>query len=487
MSNIDFILKSSIFSYFKTDNPIIDGFIMLSIASTSSYLFTKKNNIIKKVKKALSNCFLKKFKYKINLLAYETTGTRRFPSIQSSISYNAINFCIKNIIKCEFHEITENFDSFINNDDIESDILKVRVKVGYDITQSEIFHIEGDIYGLYNIEVFNNDSKENDYHNDTKTYYKKYISLMSNTGINDIDIFIKKCVEIFDNYQENETNKGPFIFTYKGMKDYKPVFEEKYFRSLQKLSDSIFDNKQQIINAIDKFNNEEYYTKHSHITRKLIPLFYGEPGTGKTFAIRLISKELKRNIIIVPLNKIKNLEELNSVFFFNIIHNHKITPDKCIFVVEDLDAMTELLKSRKYQHIDKKEDVASSLLSLLTLDKNKDDTESTIDNSKPSTLTMSDVLNILDGIYTLDNYVIIFSTNHIEQLDPAFLRDQRITHKIEFKNCSRNILKKIIEQWYDVKLSEQDLLKLKDNTLTLANIVTMCDKCDTIEEVIGLL
>ena len=149
--------------------------------------------------------------------------------------------------------------------------------------------------------------------------------------------------------------------------------------------------------------------------------------------------------------------------------------------------MTELLKSRKYQHIDKKEDVASSLLSLLTLDKNKDDTESTIDNSKPSTLTMSDVLNILDGIYTLDNYVIIFSTNHIEQLDPAFLRDQRITHKIEFKNCSRNILKKIIEQWYDVKLSEQDLLKLKDNTLTLANIVTMCDKCDTIEEVIGLL
>ena len=138
MSNIDFILKSSIFSYFKTDNPIIDGFIMLSIASTSSYLFTKKNNIIKKVKKALSNCFLKKFKYKINLLAYETTGTRRFPSIQSSISYNAINFCIKNIIKCEFHEITENFDSFINNDDIESDILKVRVKVGYDITQSEM-------------------------------------------------------------------------------------------------------------------------------------------------------------------------------------------------------------------------------------------------------------------------------------------------------------------------------------------------------------
>ena len=36
---------------------------------------------------------------------------------------------------------------------------------------------------------------------------------------------------------------------------------------------------------------------------------------------------------------------------------------------------------------------------------------------------MADVLNTLDGIYKLDNFVIAFSTNHIEQLDPAFLRD----------------------------------------------------------------
>jgi ATP-dependent 26S proteasome regulatory subunit len=157
--------------------------------------------------------------------------------------------------------------------------------------------------------------------------------------------------------------------------------------------------------------------------------------------------------------------------------------------------MTELLKSRMYQPNDKNKDIATELITLLkTSDKkNKNDNNDDKDgdnisnNSTVSTLTLSDVLNILDGIYTLDNYVITFSTNHIEKLDPAFLRDQRITHKIEFKNCSRNILKEIIEQWYKVKLSEKDLIKLKDNSFTLANIVTLCDKCDTAEQVISLL
>jgi len=142
--------------------------------------------------------------------------------------------------------------------------------------------------------------------------------------------------------------------------------------------------------------------------------------------------------------------------------------------------MTELLKSRKYQSIDNKQDTVSEFISLLTSEKkDKDvDNEITISNSGTCTLTMSDVLNTLDGIYKLDNYVIAFSTNHIKQLDSAFLRDQRITHKIEFKKCSRKVLKGIIEQWYDIKLSKQNLLKLKDSVLTLANIATICDKCD---------
>ena len=145
------------------------------------------------------------------------------------------------------------------------------------------------------------------------------------------------------------------------------------------------------------------------------------------------------------------------------------------------------LQSIQNQQNHQKEPTLTEVISLLkTEKKDKTDTEEQLSTDK-STLTMSDVLNTLDGVYKLDNYVIAFSTNHIEQLDSAFLRDQRITHKIEFKKCSKKVLKEIIEQWYEVELSEQDLLRLKNNKLTLANIATLCDKCDTYKEVLNLI
>ena len=494
MNNIDVMLNVGIVSYFKTGNPLIDGFILMFMATTTSYFFSRKHKIIKNIKTVFDKCLSNQFKYKIKLLAFETSCNRRYPSIQSSISYNAVNFCIKNVIKCEIKEITENYDAFKRFNQLYEDYddkFELHDKVGYDITQSQVFLIDDNIYGLYDVEI-EEDRKNKDNNTTTINGKKKYLSLMSNISLEHINEFIEKCIKTFDNYQEKVTSKGPFIFTYKGIKNNCPTYEERYFRTLQTFNNSIFDSKEELVNAITKFRDEKYYIKHPHITRKLIPLFYGEPGTGKTFAIRLIAKELQRNIIVVPLNKIKSIDELNSVLFFNKLNEHKITPDNCVFVIEDLDAMTELLKNRKYQANDNKQDTVSEFISLLKSDKKDVDEEkemnlNTLSSSSTSTLTMSDVLNTLDGIYKLDNYVIAFSTNHIEQLDPAFLRDQRITHNIEFKKCSRKVLKEIIEQWYDVKLSKQDLLKLKDNTLTLANIATICDKCDTYDELLELL
>jgi AAA+ superfamily predicted ATPase len=495
MNNIDVMINTGIISYFRTNNPLIDGFILMIIASFTSYFFSKKHKIIKKIKTIFNTCLSNNFKYKIKLLAFESSSNRRLPSIESSIAYNAVNFCIKNIIKCDINEITENYDSFKKFNKIYEhdfhDKSYIHDKVGYDITQTEVFLINKNIYGLYDIEIEEDGNNKND--NTNTNYYgkKKYLSLMSNISLEEINKFIEKCIKIFDDYQEKVTKKGPFIFTYKGLKNNFPNYEEKYFKTLQTFDNSIFDCKEELINAISKFKNEQYYIKHPHITRKFIPLFYGEPGTGKTFAIRLIAQELKRNIIVIHLNKINSIDELNSILFFNKLNEHKITPDKCVFVLEDLDAMTDLLKNRKYQKNNKKHDSVSEFISLLKSDKQENDNfekeEVCKESSNKTELTMSDILNTLDGIYKLDNYVIAFSTNHIEQLDPAFLRDQRITHKIEFKKCSRKVIKDIIEQWYDVKLSKDDLIKLKDNTLTLANITTICDKCNSYNDVLELL
>ena len=151
--------------------------------------------------------------------------------------------------------------------------------------------------------------------------------------------------------------------------------------------------------------------------------------------------------------------------------------------------MCKGVKNRNFESVESRK-TSNELLTFLQKSNKKsnknEDSDDEEETDKKITLTFSNILNILDGIYKLDNYVITFSTNHIEHLDPAFLRDQRITHKIEFKKCSVDIMKEFIEDWYKVNLSKDDISKLKtiNNTLSLANLATLCDKYNSYQEVI---
>jgi SpoVK/Ycf46/Vps4 family AAA+-type ATPase len=63
-------------------------------------------------------------------------------------------------------------------------------------------------------------------------------------------------------------------------------------------------------------------------------------------------------------------------------------------------------------------------------------------------ITLSSLLNILDGIYSYNGRIIIFSTNHPEMIDEACLRSGRIDVRIKFKRLSQKILCEMVEHWY---------------------------------------
>lgn len=48
-----------------------------------------------------------------------------------------------------------------------------------------------------------------------------------------------------------------------------------------------------------------------------------------------------------------------------------------------------------------------------------------------STKDLTDILNILDGLRTRENVIYVLTTNHIEKLPPALLRDGRMDYKVE--------------------------------------------------------
>jgi hypothetical protein len=80
--------------------------------------------------------------------------------------------------------------------------------------------------------------------------------------------------------------------------------------------------------------------------------------------------------------------------------------------------------------------------------------------SKPSEannerLTLSYLLNLIDGVLETPGRILIITTNYPERLDKALIRPGRIDLNIEVKKASKDILHKMFATYYE--LSEQDM------------------------------
>lgn len=157
------------------------------------------------------------------------------------------------------------------------------------------------------------------------------------------------------------------------------------------------DLKNKIINCINDYKNPDYVAKLESlgIKNKLNILLEGLPGTGKSSLINAIASMLNKNIAFFDLNQ---PEFTDSKFIKSIVK----LPDNCICVFEDFDSIFN----------------------------KRDKTENT-------NISFSCILNFLDGMYSKKDLLIILTTNHKENIDPAILRPMRIDHIFNFTFASK--------------------------------------------------
>lgn len=146
---------------------------------------------------------------------------------------------------------------------------------------------------------------------------------------------------------------------------------------------------EQIVKAIDKFeNNKEWYDKNK-LDHKLNILLYGPPGTGKSSLAKAIGNRMHRSLYRSPLWSIsRTIRE--------VAHECKGTG---ITLVEEVDNNNSYNK-REIEN-DEKCPVGNEGL--------------------------EDLLNVLEGTDSNLSQVTIFTTNHLEKLDPALYRDSRFS------------------------------------------------------------
>ena len=250
-------------------------------------------------------------------------------------------------------------------------------------------------------------------------------------------------------------------------------WEECEFRSSRRFDNLFFEDKAEIIAKIRFFNeNREWYEKEGHPWTFGLGLS-GPPGTGKTSIIKCIANILNRHIIVIPLNKIKTQREFSQYYFENRynVNNacNTITFDNKIIVFEDIDCMTDIVKERKDKdkreidklEKDKRDDSASNIVLEKLIQKINEKTDNDIDFSRLNTninkedqLTLSYLLNIIDGLRETPGRIIIITSNNYESLDSALVRPGRIDYTMKMNNASKNIIEEMFLHYYNEPMSK---------------------------------
>lgn len=192
------------------------------------------------------------------------------------------------------------------------------------------------------------------------------------------------------------------------------------------------DKKSTIMADLDDFaNGESFYQKTGRAWKRGY-LLYGPPGTGKSSMIAAVANYLEYDIYDLELTEVQNNSELRKLLMK--------TSSKSIIVIEDLDCSLNLTNRKK----------APRESSSLPPDMKADD-------SSGGSITLSGLLNFTDGLWSCcgSERIFVFTTNHVEKLDPALLRSGRMDMHIHMSYCSFQAMKILVKNYLGCE--EEDL------------------------------
>lgn len=253
-------------------------------------------------------------------------------------------------------------------------------------------------------------------------------------------------------------------------------------------------------------------------------LLHGPPGSGKTSFIKAIAKVTGRYIFNLKLRSTTTQTQLTRLFFEEDVHimengsesTVKIPLDKRIYVIEDIDSLTDVVLDRRIQQermldrIRKRNGHNAAITQTKSGPANASNGSTPIgaaidpvgvgsgmssdeqlalermmgeeQDRHPDALNLSFLLNLLDGILETPGRVLIATTNHPEQLDPALIRPGRIDLDIEVGYCNTEMVTEMLSGFFEhpVKLPSEFINNYQD-TITPAVMYAILQNADSVD------
>ncbi|KAF8965606.1 hypothetical protein BDZ97DRAFT_1757154 [Flammula alnicola] len=194
--------------------------------------------------------------------------------------------------------------------------------------------------------------------------------------------------------------------------------------------------------ARDFLKSEKWYADRGIPFRRGY-LLHGVPGSGKSSLIHALAGQLQLDIYVVSLSASWISDNTLTALMGRV-------PARCVLLLEDLDAAFVRSTNREDDPLDGDSggpgDGPSSGGGLDTsafpsfggLGGSRRRRYGRSDGlSDMNTLSLSGLLNALDGVAASEGRLLFATTNHLERLDPALSRPGRMDVWVEFKNASK--------------------------------------------------
>ncbi len=260
------------------------------------------------------------------------------------------------------------------------------------------------------------------YRSNILTPYKKVYLIGKKS---DIQLFISNMSSYFNKNNDIYEYFKVFIPSPKGYWD---LISKNKKRSI----DTVFiKNKDDIVKDIDEFlSSEEDYQIFGHPYKRNY-LFFGPPGNGKTSLISAIASQYNLDIYLMSFS-INITDEI----FKKLIST---LPINGLFVIEDIDVL--------------------------------------FDEKERKQISISTVLNIMDGLAKKNRLMTIMTTNHYDRISEAFKRAGRVDMNVEFDIASIDSFNQIIRffcKYKNINMSDEYTVLIEDFYENIKHLAPSC-------------
>jgi DNA replication protein DnaC len=495
-----------LFDKIKTNDPFIDAITTTLVLTGITYFFQIINQFMINIntKTLLLNIVNYNYFYTKNSIEYEgkislstnyydtklrvsSAFTDRFKALWEHIIKNISGNRTINYIK-EFG-LTNDTDSKNRERDVGI----------YMVTQKEQFLIskEYEIYAYTYMYSEVDETEDKKSYNKVKTSNKIErikIELFSyKSNVQQIKCFVDSITNTYLSTIENSRETKRFIYTLVNTKweDNKyEMWEENVFLSTRTFNNIFFINKSEVIKNLNFFNNNRDWYFEKGIPYSLGIGLHGPPGTGKTSLIKAIANYTNRHIIVISLKLIKTKKQLDSIFFeerYNLDNKKdSISFDKKIIVFEDIDCIGNIVMNRenkKRDNLFNNLDLTANINTKITVNELLEKITGEMGNERVYELpklqtddlpiTLDDILNLWDGIRETPGRIMIISSNHYFELDPALIRPGRIDMTLELSYVNYEVIKDIYRHLFNEEIDDIILQNIKENFYTPAELINI--------------